>query len=275
MKKINLVLLLFLAVVSVPTLGSGGSCINPTGGGGGGGITSINGDTTADQEIVSGTAGTDVAVSTSGGTTTVNVPSASATARGVVTTGAQTIAGAKTFSGGVIGNVTGNASGSAATFTGNLSGDATSVGMVTSIAATTVTGKALTNFSAGAGTVSASDTILSAFNKIWGWITSLWVNSYTGMMAAPADGTYTIDLYAAFAGTINSLKIITDSGTTTAAVKINGTNVTGISAVSVSSSIATGTASAANAFVVGDKITLVLSSSSSPVNMAFTLKYTR
>jgi hypothetical protein len=275
MKKINLVLLLFLAVVSVPTLGSGGSCINPTGGGGGGGITSINGDTTAAQVVTSGTAGTDVAVSTSGGTTTVNVPSASATARGVVTTGAQTIAGAKTFSGGVIGNVTGNASGSAATFTGNLSGDATSVGMVTSIAATTVTGKALTNFSAGAGTVSASDTILSAFNKIWGWITSLWVNSYTGMMAAPADGTYTIDLYAAFAGTINSLKIITDSGTTTAAVKINGTNVTGISAVSVSSSIATGTASAANAFVVGDKITLVLSSSSSPVNMAFTLKYTR
>lgn len=101
------------------------------------------------------------------------------------------------------------------------------------------------------------------------------VESYTGMIPAAADGTYTIDLSAAFSGTINTFKVITDSGTATAAVKINGTNVTGISAVSVSSVIATGTASAANAFAIGDKITLVLSSSSSPVNLAFTLKYTR
>lgn len=101
------------------------------------------------------------------------------------------------------------------------------------------------------------------------------VQSYSGLIASPADGSYTIDLYSAFASTINTLKIITDSGTATAAVKINSTAVTGISAVSVTSTIATGTASAANTVAAGDKISLVLSSSSSPVNLAFTLKYTR
>lgn len=140
------------------------------------------------------------------------------------------------------------------------------------------------NFSAGTITANltgnASGTAATFTGSLTGPVTSTAmatsiIESYTGMIAAAADGTYTIDLYPAFAGTINTLKIITDSGTTTAAVKIAGTNVTGISAVSVSSTIATGTASAANTFAVGDKITLVLSSSSSPVNLAFTLKYTR
>ena len=87
--------------------------------------------------------------------------------------------------------------------------------------------------------------------------------------------TYTIELYAEFAYTINELKIISGSGTCNAAVQINGTNVTGISAVSVSSSIATGTATAANTVSTGNKITLVISSTSSLVNLQATLKITR
>lgn len=63
-----------------------------------------------------------------------------------------------------------NTTGTAATFTGNLTGDVTSTGMSTSIAAATVTGKVLTGYSIGTtvGTVSASDTILDAVQKLAG-----------------------------------------------------------------------------------------------------------
>lgn len=89
------------------------------------------------------------------------------------------------------------------------------------------------------------------------------------------NNTYTLVFYAEYGFTINELKIISGSGTCTAAVKINGTDVTGISAVSVSTSVATGTATAANTVVVGDKVTLVLSSTSSLNNLQATLKITR
>lgn len=65
-------------------------------------------------------------------------------------------------------NLTGNASGSAATFTGSLSGDVTGTQSSTAISAATVTGKLITGFVSGAGTVSASDTILSAIDKLDG-----------------------------------------------------------------------------------------------------------
>lgn len=87
--------------------------------------------------------------------------------------------------------------------------------------------------------------------------------------------TYVLELYAAYAYTINTLQIISTSGTCTAAVKINGTSVTGISAVSVSSTIATGTATALNTVAVGDKITLVITSPSSLNDLQASIKTTR
>ncbi len=50
----------------------------------------------------------------------------------------------------------------------NLAGDVTGAPQTNTIAATTVTGKAITGFVSGAGTVTATDTILTAFNKING-----------------------------------------------------------------------------------------------------------
>ena len=73
-----------------------------------------------------------------------------------------------TTTGTFSGNVTGNVSGSAASFTGLLSGDVTGPQSGTSISATTVTGKVLTGYASGSGTVSASDTILTAINKLDG-----------------------------------------------------------------------------------------------------------
>jgi hypothetical protein len=73
-----------------------------------------------------------------------------------------------TFSGPLTGNVTGNVSGSAATFTGTLAGDVTGTQSATAISAITVTGKSLTGYVSGAGTISATDTILTAINKLNG-----------------------------------------------------------------------------------------------------------
>ena len=58
--------------------------------------------------------------------------------------------------------------GSAGSFTGALAGDVTGLQGATAIAASTVTGKALTGYASGSGTVSATDSILSAINKLNG-----------------------------------------------------------------------------------------------------------
>ncbi len=90
-----------------------------------------------------------------------------------------------------------------------------------------------------------------------------------------AAQTYTLTCYAHYGYTIDLLKIIADAGTATAALKINGTSVTGISAVGVSSTIATGTASALNTVVAGDIVTLVITSTSSLNNLKASIKTTR
>ena len=72
-----------------------------------------------------------------------------------------------TTTGTFSGNVTGNAT-TATSFTGSLLGDVTGTQGATVISAATVTGKALTGYVSGAGTLSVSDTILTALNKLNG-----------------------------------------------------------------------------------------------------------
>jgi len=101
------------------------------------------------------------------------------------------------------------------------------------------------------------------------------VDFISGHIETAANTTYYLDQYAMYAYTINEIRIISSSGTVTSAVQIDGTNVTGVSGVAVSSSEATGTASAANSVAVGQTVTLVLSSNASALNVRFTLKITR
>lgn len=75
------------------------------------------------------------------------------------------------FSAGTItASLSGNASTatSATSFTGSLSGDVTGTQSATAIASTVVTGKLITGFVSGAGTVAATDTVLQAINKLDG-----------------------------------------------------------------------------------------------------------
>jgi hypothetical protein len=84
--------------------------------------------------------------------------------------------------------------------------------------------------------------------------------------------------YAGRAGTIVSLRAVVggSAGSITATVNINGTPVTSITGVTVnSSSTQTFTATGANAFAVGNTITLVLAiASGAPAGAIFTLVVT-
>jgi hypothetical protein len=66
----------------------------------------------------------------------------------------------------------------------NLSGEVTSVGNTTTVTNASVIGKLLTGFASSAGVVAATDTILGAFNKIVGNITTL-----TASISGKADSS--------------------------------------------------------------------------------------
>ena len=71
-----------------------------------------------------------------------------------------------TFSGALSGNAT--TATTATSFSGSLAGDVTGTQGSTAISAATVTGKLITGFVSGAGTVAATDTVLQAINKLDG-----------------------------------------------------------------------------------------------------------
>ena len=88
--------------------------------------------------------------------------------------------------------------------------------------------------------------------------------------------SYDLDTYAPFGYTVTEVyQIQTSSGTVTAALKINGTAITGLSSISVSSTPQNVSASGANAVAVGDTLSLVFSSNVSAQNIKFTLAATR
>lgn len=101
------------------------------------------------------------------------------------------------------------------------------------------------------------------------------VESTGGMIEAPSDKTYVLDESAAYAYDIDSLIAITDSGSTSVSIEIDGTVVTGISGIFIDSSGDTGTATAANSVAIGQRVTKVFSAGVDPLDYAFTLKTTR
>lgn len=100
------------------------------------------------------------------------------------------------------------------------------------------------------------------------------VKSLYGFIETPSDKTYTLQLRSAVDGTINSLAIITASGTLDATIEINGTPVTGLGAVAVSNVIAEPAATALNIIAVGDVVALIVSNNAAGADLAFTLNIT-
>ena len=196
-----------------------------------------------------------------GTTLASNVVTTSITAVGTITTG--------TWSATTIAVNKGGTGNTAITAYAVVLGGTTSTGALQTVATLGTAGQVLTSNGAGA---------------VPSWQNPAAPSSYTGLVemwngndinSSIGNNTYTIVLYAEYGFTINELKIISGSGTCTAAVKIGSTAVTGLSAVSVSSTVATGTATAANTVAAGNLVTLVLSSTSSLNNLQWTLKTTR
>lgn len=136
------------------------------------------------------------------------------------------------------------------------------------------TGLTGTAASLTAGTVTTNANLTGAVTSV-GNATSQILGG-TFFYVAPTNITIPLISSARYAFTINGLNnLLTSSGTITAAIQINGVNVTGLSALSVSSIPQSPSASAANSVAIGDRVTLVLSANSSSANMEFTMKGTR
>lgn len=106
-------------------------------------------------------------------------------------------------------------------------------------------------------------------------LADLLVGHLAGFVESPTAKTYILDQYAEFAYTINRITTDLASGTVTGALQINGVDVTSCTGISLTSSEVQTTCTAANTVAVGDTVSMVLSSASSPVDLAFTVKYTR
>lgn len=90
-----------------------------------------------------------------------------------------------------------------------------------------------------------------------------------------SNGDYTIWQSATFAGTIVEAYYETEAGTVTASVKIDGVAITGLNALSMSTTEDNASASANNTFSEGDKIVVSLSSASSCEGASISLKCKR
>lgn len=138
--------------------------------------------------------------------TTINGTAIALGASGTVTAAAGTLTGTTLASGvtassltsvGTLGGLTvtapiaGSVTGNAATVTtnANLTGEVTSVGNAATLTNSAVIGKVLTGYTSGAGTVSATDNILQAIQKLNGNISASLTNPMTAINQIIVGGT--------------------------------------------------------------------------------------
>jgi hypothetical protein len=92
----------------------------------------------------------------------------------------------------------------------------------------------------------------------------------------PANGTVPLSAKAAFACTLNQIRgLKTSGGTCTVTIQINGTTVTGLGSLSVTTTTQDVSATALNTVAAGDRVTVVIASVSSAAGLEFTLSATR
>lgn len=94
-------------------------------------------------------------------------------------------------------------------------------------------------------------------------------------LSSIANGTYVLDAKATFPYTIDGLVIDSLNNTGTVAVQINSVSVTGLSAVSVTTTLSDTNATAANSVVAGNAVTLVFTSIATTASFVGKLRVTR
>lgn len=94
--------------------------------------------------------------------------------------------------------------------------------------------------------------------------------------ATGANQTVGMDTSAVFPYTVGTVRgARTSTGSITAAFQINGTNISGLGAVVITTTAQTVTALATNVVVVGDRLTVVFTTNTSASNIEFTMAATR
>ena len=182
-------------------------------------VTSIGNATSIGAASITNAMLANTAVATLSGTNTGNETAATIkSALGVTTlsgsnTGDQTI----TLTGGVSGSGTGSFATTVVT-NANLTGDVTSIGNATTLTNAAVIGKTLTGFTTNTGTITATDTILTAIQKLNGNI----ANTVAG--AVVYQGTWN--------ASINSPVLISGTGTKGYYYKVSVAGTTTIDTIS-------------------------------------------
>lgn len=114
-------------------------------------------------------------------------------------------------------------------------------------------------------------TSLSALTAV---VNGLKIRALHGFIEVPINKTYVLMASAEINSTIDNIRIGTLSGTCTVAIQINGVSVTGLGAIAVTATEQTVNATALRTLVVGNRLTMVVTATSSTADLEFSLLYT-
>jgi hypothetical protein len=155
------------------------------------------------------------------------------------------------------------------TFYGKESGNKGFFGFFSKVLSTSLTALNITT----GGAITATDNILQAFGKLQNQINSINDNTeqYSGDIESPVVQTYPLDFALLKGYNILSFSAVTQSGTATISVRINGINIPGLNNLSITSTRLTVPVTTGNLLSVGNRLELVVSAVDNPRHLFFTI----
>jgi hypothetical protein len=155
------------------------------------------------------------------------------------------------------------------TFYGKESGNKGFFGFFSKVLSTSLSALNITT----GGAITATDSILQAFGKLQNQINSINDNTeqYSGDIESPVVQTYPLDFALLKGYNILSFSAVTQSGTATISVKINGIDVPGLNNLSITSTRLTVPVTTGNLLGIGNRLELVVSAVNNPKHLFFTI----
>jgi hypothetical protein len=155
------------------------------------------------------------------------------------------------------------------TFYGKESGNKGFFGFFSKVLSTSLSALNITT----GGAITATDNILQAFGKLQNQINSINDNTeqYSGDIESPVVQTYPLDFALLKGYNILSFSAVTQSGTATISVRINGINIPGLNNLSITSTRLTVPVTTGNLLSVGNRLELVVSAVDNPRHLFFTI----
>jgi hypothetical protein len=120
------------------------------------------------------------------------------------------------------------------------------------------------------GAITATDTLLIALGKIQNQINDN-TEQYSGDIESPIVQTYPLDFALLKGYNILSFSAVSESGTATISVSINGINISGLNNLSITSTRLTVPVTTGNLLDIGDRLELVVSAVNNPKHLFFTI----